>query len=181
MITLHWNPDFISLENPRTYRVNIKVFELTPQNDLEEISTGETINVLNSGSARVKVPTSNSYRAVILAYFQVTVASTDTMNVQQIYPKEIPTQWIFAMLADSSPKLNTQCKMWLENEPAGSTLMELVEPCPPREARALEMNSNLQREDFVECFVQGVDIEKSLNHDFYHRFAHTCYIQRTIR
>ena len=169
------------MENPRTYRVNIKVFELTPQNNLEEINTGEPINVLNSGRAKVKVPNSNSPRAVILAYFQVTVASTDIMSVRQIYPKEMPTQWIFAMLANIPSRLYAHCRMWLENEPAGSTLMELVEPCPPREARALEMNSNLQKEDIVECFVQGVDIEKSLNHDFYHRFAHTCYIQRTIR
>ena len=181
-ITLYWNPDFISSTNPQNYHVNIKLYELTPQNGVRREIKSLLTSVPNSGSATVKVPKIyGSTRAVILAYFQVTLAATETMDIRQKFPTEIPTQWIFVMLADISPSLITQCKLWLENEPAGTTLMGYVEPCPPREDQASGSNSNFEKEDFVQCFVAGEDIEKALNHDFYHRNANVCYTQRTLR
>ena len=182
-ITLYWNPDFISLSNPQNYHVNIKLYELTSQNGaLEEVKRPEPWPIVpNAGSATVKVPKIyGSTRAVILAYFQVTLAATETMDIRQKFPTVIPTQWIFVMLADISPSLITQCKLWLENEPDGTTLMGYVQPCPPREDQASGSNSNFEKEDFVECFVAGEDIEKALNHNFYHRNANVCYTQRTL-
>ena len=181
-VTVTWKPSFLSVRSPQSYKVNIELYEFLVDGSLRYIATLVT-NASNSGLAVVVLPKFKTSSAISLTFFKITPAHSHARFKRGAGSGgDIPIEWEVIMVEGYNSDF--ECMNWQASEPDGSTLLNVVEPCPPTKTRAEEPNSNFYLADPDDpttqpCF--GVDIEKRVGHTFYPHEADFCFLQRELK
>ena len=176
VVTVTWNPEFLPVNDPQNYKVDIVLYELSPTDGSQRYITTVLTDAANSGSAEVTIPKYKTGRAVILNLLKVTLAQSHTRGKRLALLLGLKTAHAVrvAIIVASNAYRYKRCYDWLKSEPDGDSLLEQVDPCPKNKEDASLPNSKFQIEGKTEIF----GLRK---HRFFHPLAESCFRQKTPR
>ena len=175
-LDLTWSPDIQPFEDPQSYKVNIAVYILDPQEKKLEMGKMLASDLTNTGKATVSLDEVPLQGGTVVAPIYVQVAVARTQDEKSGLPAKA-CSWSAVTYFTTRTALLFACNRWSSSQQDVdvSVLLDQVEPCPRTVAQARLPNSNFIADD-VDPF--GRHIQTS---SVFHPSADICFRQRVPR
>ena len=172
-LDLTWSPDIQPFEDPQSYKVNIAVYILDPQERKLEMGKMLASDLTNTGKATVFLDEVPLQGGTVVAPIYVQVAVARTQDEKSGLPAKA-CSWSAVTYFTTHTALLFACNQWSlrQRDVNASVLLDQVEPCPRTVAQARLPNSNFIADD-VDPF--GRHIQTS---SVFHPSADICFRQR---
>ena len=172
-LNLTWSPDIQPFVDSQSYKVDIAVYILDPQEKKMEMGKMLASDLPNTGKATVTLDEVRLQGGTVVAPIYVQVAVARTQDEKNGLPAKA-CSWSSVTYFTTRTALLFACNWWSSRQQNvnASVLLDQVEPCPRTVAQARLPNSNFIPDD-IDPF--GRHIQTS---SVFHPSADICFRQR---
>ena len=198
-IKVHWSPQMIlPVESPGSYSVDIHLMELNLTSEKWEHLVTVGTNLINNGSAEIKLPEIEVFENVNSSFSPVVVqvsVSSDNTKTSSLLKKlgKLARRILKNSAVRYLKKLSRQavqrklCEAWSRLQPdnIGQEILDRLPPCPRTLASARALNSGFKEERFssslpvvgqLQNFFKTTIVDDTFR-EFFHPGTSSCFRQ----